>query len=350
MNLSFSNFLGEMVKNPVLIIITILINSLIFFNGWSDVPNALTTSVTTRSITPNKGIFLAGVFNFLGIFVMAIFGTNVAETIYKIVNFGNNTSDALLALCAALVAIVLWSLVTWILGIPTSQNHALVASLTGSAIAINNGFKGISLEQWKKVLFGLVMATLIGFLFGFIISKIIRKLCSNFDKEQASPFFKRTQLLGDMAMIFMNGFQDGQKLLALLIMGVLLGNGIPSVDNFTMPFWMLFMCATVMTIGTCIGAKKIIKSVGMKMTNVETYQGTAADVASFSCMIVATLFGIPESSNQTKTAAMMGVSAEKRISSVNWGIAKNIILTWIITFPGCGILGFLITKIILKIF
>ena len=346
MDLSFGNFIGEAASDPVLILITVLVSIIIFLNGWSDVPSAITTSITTRSISPKMGLALAGVFNFLGVFAMLILGSNVAETIYKIVSFGSSADGAILALCSALVAIVIWGIISWCFGIPTSQNHALVAGLSGASIAINNGFSGIDGEQWKKVIYGLIIATIVGFLLGFLVSKIIELIFKNSDRDKVTPKFKIAQVIGDMSMVFMNGFQDGQKLLAILVMGMFLSKGIEGVENFVMPIWMLLMCSIVMTLGTLIGGKKIIKSVGMKMTNVEIYQGTAADIASFLCLLISTLFGIPESSNQTKTSAMMGVGAAKRLSSVNWSVAKNIVLTWIITFPSCGILSFIITKIL----
>ena len=350
MDLSFGNFISQLIENPVLILITILINIVIFLNGWSDIPNALTTSITTRSLSPKAGLVLAGFSNFAGIFIMAFIGTNVAQTIYKITSFGNDTHYALLALCTALIAIVIWCLIAWFIGIPTSQNHALVAGLTGASIAINNGINGIDFAQWKKVLYGLFIATIAGFLLGFIISRIIEIICKDIDRRKAIPFFKKSQVLGDAAMIFMNGLQDSQKFLALLVMGIFLANGTTQAEKFTIPLWMLFICFIVMTIGTCIGGKRIIKSIGLKMTNVETYQGTAADIASFLCLIFSTLSGIPASTNQTKTTALMGVSASRRLSSVNWNIAKNIIITWVVTFPGCGILGYLFTEFLIKIF
>ena len=193
MDLSFGNFISQLIENPVLIIITILINIVIFLNGWSDIPNALTTSITTRSLSPKAGLVLAGFSNFAGIFIMAFTGTNVAQTIYKITSFGNDAHYALLALCTALIAIVIWCLIAWFIGIPTSQNHALVAGLTGASIAINNGINGIDFAQWKKVLYGLFIATIAGFLLGFIISRIIEIICKDIDRRKAIPFFKKSQ-------------------------------------------------------------------------------------------------------------------------------------------------------------
>lgn len=350
MDLSLSNYILQIINYPVLGVITFLVCSVILFNGWSDVPNALTTSIVTRSVTPKKGLILAGIFNFLGVFVMAGLSTNVAQTIYKIANFGNNPNQALMALCASLSAIVIWCLVAWIFGIPTSQNHALVAGLTGSAIAISHGISGVNFEQWKKVLMGLFIATLGGFILAYLITKVIKKAFKNADRRRAQSFFSKAQVFGDLSMVFMNGAQDGQKLLAIMILGTFLSSGVSSVDSFTIPIWMLFLCSTIMTIGTCVGAKRIIKTIGVKMTKIETYQGTAADLASFIGLVFASFLGIPMSTTQTKIASVMGVGAAKRLSSVDWSIAKNVVVTWLITFPGCGIMGYIFTNIIMKIF
>ncbi len=350
MDLSLSNYILQTINYPVLGVISVLVGAVILFNGWSDVPNALTTSIVTRSVTPKKGLILAGIFNFLGVFVMAGLSTNVAQTIYKIANFGNNPKIALMALGAALSAIVVWCFLAWIFGIPTSQNHALVAGLTGASIAISHGISGINFEQWQKVLMGLFIATFGGFILAYLITKAIEKAFKNVDRRKAQGFFSKAQLFGDLAMVFMNGAQDGQKLLAILILGAFLSSGVVNVATFAIPIWMLFLCSVIMTIGTFVGAKRIIKTVGVKMTKIETYQGTAADLASFLGLVIASFLGIPMSTTQTKISSVMGVGAAKRISSVDWSIAKNIVITWIITFPGCGIMGYIFTNIIMKIF
>ena len=350
MNLSLENYIFQIAQFPVLGVITFLVCGVIFFNGWSDMPNALTTCIATRSITPKKGLFWATIFNFLGIFIMARLSTNVAQTIFNIVSFGNDTEMALMALCSSLIAIVVWCLIAWLIGIPTSQNHALVAGLTGASIALNHGISGVHFEQWEKVLTGLLIATVGGFILAFIITKLIEKIFKNIDRRKALGFFKNTLVLGDMSMVFMNGAQDGQKLLALLVLAAFLSNGIGDAALVSIPVWMLFLCFIIMTVGLYVGGKKIIKNVGMKMAKVETYQGTAADVASFICLIIASFLGIPMSTTQTKTATVMGVGAAKRITSVDWSIVKSIIITWIVTFPGCGILGYIFTSIIMKIF
>lgn len=153
MDLSFENYIIQLTKSPTLIAITVLILGVILVNGWTDAPNAIATCVSTRAIKPKSAIAMASVFNFLGVLVMTLLSSTVVQTLYNIANFGDNSTNALMALCAGLVAIVLWAVLAWLFGIPTSESHALVAGVSGAAIAIQHGISGINMEEWKKVLY-----------------------------------------------------------------------------------------------------------------------------------------------------------------------------------------------------
>ena len=349
MNLSFENYISQLLKNPILAVITILILGVILVNGWTDAPNAIATCVSTRAIRPKKAIFMASIFNFLGVFVMTLLSSTVVQTLYNIANFGNNPRSALMALCAGLVAIVLWAVLAWMFGIPTSESHALVAGVTGSAIAIQHGISGINPEEWKKVLYGLILSAVLGFVFGYIITKIIEKICKNIDRRKTIPFFKKLQIFSGASMAFMHGAQDGQKFIGIFLLGVSLANGITGTSSFEIPLWLMILCSATMTLGTSIGGYKIIKTVGLKMVKLETYQGASADIASSLCLLVSTLFGMPVSTTQVKTTAIMGVGASRSLRRVNWNVVKNMIITWIITFPACGIMGYIATLVFLTI-
>ena len=179
MSIAFSEFISQLFANPSLCIITFLISGVILVNGWTDAPNAIATCVSTRCLSPKKSIIMAAVFNFLGVFTMTLINSTVAQTIYNIVDFGNNTTSALTALCAALVAIVTWAVLAWIFGIPTSESHALIAGLSGAAIAIQGGISGINGAEWVKVLYGLVISTILGFGMGYLVTKLIETICKN---------------------------------------------------------------------------------------------------------------------------------------------------------------------------
>lgn len=350
MSIAFSDFISQLFTNPSLFIITALISGVILVNGWTDAPNAIATCVSTRCLSPKKSIIMAAVFNFLGVFTMTLINSTVAQTIYNIVDFGNDTIAALTALSAALVAIVTWAVLAWLFGIPTSESHALIAGLSGSAIAIQGGIAGINGAEWVKVLYGIVISTILGFGMGYGITKLIETICKRIDRRKTTNFFKGTQILGGASMAFMHGAQDGQKFMGVFLLGVALANGSAGASTFAIPLWLMLYCSLLMTLGTSIGGYKIIKTVGMKMTKLEVYQGAAADMAGAGCLLVSSVFGLPVSTTHTKTTAIMGVGASKRLSNVNWGVVKEMVFAWILTFPGCGLLGYLATLIFMQIF
>ena len=350
MYISFMEFLKQLTSSPALIIITVLNLGVILVNGWTDAPNAIATCVSTRSLSPKKAIMLAAVFNFLGVFVMTLINATVVQTIYNMVDFGDNSGQALIALAAAMFAIVVWAVVAWWFGIPTSESHALIAGISGAAIAIQKGFSGINGNEWIKVIYGLVISTVLGFGLGFLVTKIIRKVCKNIERQKATKFFKKSQVVGGAATAFMHGAQDGQKFMGVFLLGVSLANGVGNAITFAIPLWLMLLCSLLMTLGTSIGGYKIIKTVGMKMAKLEPYQGAAADLSSAACLMISSVAGVPVSTTHTKTTAIMGVGASKRLSNVNWGVVKEMVLAWILTFPGCGLLGYLATLIFMQIF
>ena len=350
MELTFQNYIINISQNFPLAIISLLILGVVLVNGWTDAPNAIATCVSTRTIRPKNAIIMAAIFNFLGVLVMTIISSTVAETLHGIADFGDNASSALIALCAGMVSIVLWAVIAWFFGIPTSESHALIAGVSGAAIAIQKGMSGINTDEWEKVIIGLVLSAILGFMLGYIVTKIIEKICCNLDRRKTNPFFKKMQIFSGGAMAFMHGAQDGQKFIGIFLLAIELSNGVTNSQAISIPFWLMILCSLTMTLGTSIGGYKIIKTVGMKMVKLETYQGASADLASSICLFVSTLFGLPVSTTQVKTTAIMGVGASKRISNVNWNVVKNMLLAWIITFPACGLLGYLTTFIFMKIF
>ncbi len=350
MTISFSAFLGQAVSDPVLAVTVLLTLAVILVNGWTDAPNAIATCVSTRAIGVRKAIIMAAVFNFIGVFVMTMINASVAATIYNMVDFGGNDDDALVALCAAMVAIVVWATAAWWFGIPTSESHALIAGISGAAIALHSGLEGINGSEWIKVIYGLVLSTVLGFAFGWICTRLIAAVCRNMDRRRTTRFFGGAQIAGGATMAFMHGAQDGQKFMGVFMLGVFLANGQGDATTFQIPVWLMLLCSLVMGLGTSIGGYRIIKSVGMDMVKLEKYQGFAADMAGAGCLLLSSLTGLPVSTTHTKTTAIMGVGAARRMSSVNWGIVKDMGMTWILTFPGCGLIGFLMAKLFMWIF
>ena len=281
---------------------------------------------------------------------MTMINANVAQTIYNMVDFRGDPHYSLIALCAALFAIVVWATAAWYFGIPTSESHALIAGISGAAIALQGGMSGINGHEWMKVIYGLILSTFLGFGMGWLTVKIIGLLFVRVDRRKTSEFFKYSQIGGGAAMAFMHGAQDGQKFMGVFMLGIFLANGRGDVQSFVIPVWLMILCSLVMALGTSIGGYKIIKAVGMDMVKLEQYQGFSADLAGAGCLLLSSVTGIPVSTTHTKTTAIMGVGAAKRISSVNWGVVKEMVLTWILTFPGCGLIGFLMAELFIWIF
>ena len=348
--ISLSEFMNQLLQNPTLLVTVLLTLGVILVNGWTDAPNAIATCVSTRSLSPKIAIGMAAVFNFLGVLIMTSVNANVTYTIYEMVDFGHNPHDALVALCAAMVAIVVWATAAWAFGIPTSESHALIAGLSGSAIALHSSMSGINGHEWMKVIYGLLLSTVLGFVLGFILTKIVQAIAQNFDRSDTNRFFRGGQIGAAAMMSFMHGAQDGQKFMAVFLLGMFLVQGNANVTNFVIPVWLMILCSLVMGLGTSIGGYRIIKTVGMDMAKLEKYQGFSADLAAGVCLLISSVTGLPVSTTHTKTTAIMGVGAARRLGSVNWGIVKEMCLAWILTFPGCGIIGFLMTRLFLQVF
>ncbi|MDO4572161.1 MAG: inorganic phosphate transporter [Clostridia bacterium] len=350
MTISLVDFITQLSGNPALLITVLLTLGVILVNGWTDAPNAIATCVSTRSMTPRAAILMAAVFNFLGVLVMTLLNATVAQTIYNMVDFGGNAQEATVGLCAGMFAIVLWATAAWWFGIPTSESHALIAGLSGAAIAMHNSFAGINGAEWIKVLYGLVLSTALGFLLGFGAARLTELICRNMDRRRTTGFFRRAQICGGAAMAFMHGAQDGQKFMGVFLLGAFLARGQANVTSFVIPVWLMILCSIVMSLGTSIGGMRIIKSVGMDMVKLEKYQGFAADLAGALCLLLSSLSGIPVSTTHTKTTAIMGVGAARRASAVNWGIVKEMVFAWLLTFPCCGLIAYLMVKLFLLLF
>ena len=236
MDVSFSSFLSQMGGNPVLLITVALTLGVIFVNGWTDAPNAIATCVTTRCMNVRAAILMSAAFNFLGVFVMTKINSSVASTISNMVDFGGDTREALVALCAALFSIVVYSVGASIFGIPTSESHSLIAGLSGAAIAIQSGIGGINMGEWAKVLYGLVLSLALGFATGWAVCKLVTLICRGMDRRKTNPFFQAAQIFGAAAMSFMHGAQDGQKFIGVLFWALPSATGKAACRALAFPF------------------------------------------------------------------------------------------------------------------
>jgi PiT family inorganic phosphate transporter len=334
------------------VISVLLVLGVVFVNGWTDAPNAIGSAVATKVFRPRTAIIVAVIFNFLGVLLMTAISTQVADTISKMVNFGDQANqESLIALTAAMFAIVLWAVAAWYFGIPTSESHALIAGITGAALALG-GISAVNMAEWSKVLIGLVVSSVLGFAGGFGIARLIETFMRRVNRQGAASFFSKGQAGAAAVMAFLHGAQDGQKFMGVFMVALFLNGMVQrgATGTFIIPLWVMVLCSLTMGIGTMVGGWRIIKTVGMDMVKMQTYQGFASDIAAGACLLLASLTGLPVSTTHTKTTAIMGVGTSRRASSVNWGIALEMIYAWVLTFPGCGLIGYLMAKLFIAIF
>ncbi len=350
MDTSLAYFWSQMTQNPLLFLAVVLTLGVILVNGWTDAPNAIATCVVTRCMSARAAIVMAAAFNFLGVYVMTILSPKVAETITQMVDFGNNPDEAIIALSAAMFAIVIWATAAFFLGIPTSESHALIAGLTGAAIALHGSLDGVNGAEWVKVLYGIVISVVLGFGLGWLVCKLVKVIFRNTDRRKAEPVFKYAQIVGAAYSAFMHGAQDGQKFMGIIILCLFMSQGQSIPGDLAPATWIMVLCAVIMGLGTAIGGKKIIKSVGMDMVKLEKYQGFSADLAASSSLLLCSLLSLPVSTTHAKTTAIMGVGAVKSVKAINLGVVKEMVLTWVFTFPGCGLISFLMAKLFMAIF
>lgn len=345
MTIELATFISALFSNPVLVVVTVLNIGVIIVNGATDAPNAIATVVSTRAMSAKAAIIMAAVCNFFGLLIVSLFTAAVAATIYNMVDFGGNAEQALTALMAAMVSIIVWGAAAWYFGIPTSQSHSLIAGLTGAAIALQGSFDAINWGEWVKVLYGIALSTLLGFALGWINAKVIARIFRKADRTSAAKGFRWAQILSGAGVAFMHGAQDGQKFMSIFVLAITLATGLGQADAMALPVWLMLLCALNMGVGTAVGGERIIKSVGMDMVKLEPYQGFAASLSTCASLMLATFAGLPVSTTHTNTTAIMGVGAAKRKSAVKWSIAIDMVKTWVLTFPGCGLLGFLFAKL-----
>lgn len=307
-------------------IVLLLVLGSEFVNGWTDAPNAIATLVATRVMTTRQAIAMAVCMNILG----TLSGTAVAETMGK--GIVNPASINLLTISAALIALIAWGSIAAQFGIPTSESHALVAGLTGAAIA-TSGWKSLEWGGWTKVGIGIVCALFIGSAVTWLLSRVIIVMCGNWRPARTKKFFDRAQILAGVAMAFSHGMNDGQKFVGVFTLSLVMGGVLPA---FHIPIWVIFLCAITMGIGTMLGGKEIIGTLGEKIAKIESWQGFASMLGSSLTIIGASATGIPLSTTHTTVASVAGAGASRSVAHVRWQYPRQILIASIVTFPLCG--------------
>ena len=319
-----------------LALVLLLILGAEFVNGWTDAPNAIATVVSTRALTPLQAVIMAAILNLVGVFS----GTAVALTIGK--DIIDTSAVDLTTVGGAMVGIILWSTLAARWGIPTSESHALIAGLAGAGLATAG--PGVLLwAGWKKVLLGLVFSTFLGFFGGLLVVTAIYWIFRRAVPGKVRGPFRWLQVFSSAFMAFSHGSNDGQKFMGAFTLALVLGNVLGS---FEIPVWVIFLCGTVMAIGTLTGGWRIIRTLGMKITKLETHEGFAAEMAAASTITLASRLGIPLSTTHTISTAIVGVGAARGLSAVRWGVTTNIVTAWVLTFPICAAIAWTVVKIV----
>jgi PiT family inorganic phosphate transporter len=323
-----------------LIVVLVLVLAAEFVNGWTDAPNAIATVVSTRVLSPRKAIVMATILNIAGAFS----GTAVAATIGT--GIVNASVINLTTVAAAMIALVFWSTFTARFGLPTSESHALVAGLAGAGLAVA-GPAVLLWEGWEKVFIGLAFSTFLGFLGGYGITIAINKVFGHSHRSGMREIFGKLQLLSAAFMAFGHGSNDGQKFIGTFALALVIAGILPT---FQVPFWVVLLCSVMMGIGTSTGGWRIIRTMGMRMVKLEPYQGFAAETGAASVIQAASIFGIPLSTTHTINTSIMGVGSVKGFSAVRWGVVRQVVLAWFLTFPICGALSWGIATVSVRFF
>ena len=212
-----------------------------------------------------------------------------------------------------------------------------------------NGWAGVVPSEWVKVIYGMVFSLVAGFLLGWVFTKVIERVFKMVNRQVANTAFTVIQDICALALSFLHGAQDGQKFMSIAMLGIALSFGSSTPDAGGFPMWVMITCSLAISAGTVVGGKRIIKSVGMDMVKLEKYQGVAANFSTVFTLLFASLTGMPVSTGHCNTSAIMGVGASRSIKRVNWSIAKNMLLAWVITFPACGLIGFVLAKLFMML-
>ena len=319
--------------DTVLLAVIILITVALIFdfiNGFHDAANSIATIVATRVLTPGKAVVWAATFNFLAAFG---FGTAVAKTVGSgMIDLNVVTSSVIFG---GLMGAIIWDLITWYYGLPTSSSHALVGGYAGAGIA-KAGFGALIASGWTKTLLFIVFAPLMGMTLGLLLSVVSLWMFKGFSPARVDRWFRRLQLVSAALYSLGHGTNDAQKTMGI-IAGVLFTAGY--LQAFEIPFWVVIAAHLAIALGTLSGGWRIVHTMGSKITKLQPFGGFSAETAGAITLFTASSFGIPVSTTHTITGAIVGVGAVRRLSAVRWGVAGRIVWAWVLTIPASAIIA-----------
>lgn len=307
-----------------------------FANGWTDAPNAIATVVSTRVLRPYHAVLMAAVLNLVGAVAT---GTAVAKTISE--GIVDPTAVSLATIGAAVLAAAIWAMGAQAFGMPSSETHALVASLLGAGFAFG-GFGALEWSGTQKTVYSLLTSPFIAFAGGFLLMVLIYRVFRRARPRTIKRTFGRGQILSAAFMAFSHGSNDGQKGMGIVALALFL-NG--NLHDLTIPIWVMFAVAATIGFGTAIGGWRVIRTIGFRMTKLEPVNGFAAETSAALLILGASRYGIPLSTTHAIGSSIMGVGATRRLSAVRWGVAGDVVGTWILTWPACMLLGYSLGKL-----
>ena len=317
------------------------VTAVIFVNGWTDAPNAITNVVVTGSLSYRAAAALAAVCNALGTLCGVLLGGEVMKRVAGLVSFAGAQGEAHragLALCCAFASVAAFAVCAWRFGIPTSESHALMAALVGASLALGGG-SPVDAAALGVILAGLALSVALGALFGALISAVFARVL----RGAPERLLDGAQIAGAAGMALMHGAQDGQKFVGVLLLANMLARGetqpqAPGVLT-------VLFCAAVMALGTALGGERIVRRVGNDMARVNKLEGFAADTAGTLCLLLLCVFGVPVSTTHTKTAAILGAARAGGRGRLSYAVFGEMVLAWLITFPACGALAWALTRV-----
>ncbi|HET6457654.1 MAG TPA: inorganic phosphate transporter [Nitrosopumilaceae archaeon] len=308
-----------------------------FLNGFHDAANSIATVVGTRVLRPLHAVAMAAVANFAGPF---LFGVAVATTIGKGIIDPNFVT--LNIIIGALAGAIIWDIITWLLGLPTSSSHALIGGIIGAGIA-GVGTQAIIFGGLQKVVTGIIVSPVVGMVVAFLLATLLITIFAKKRPSSVNSVFGRLQLVSSAYFSLTHGANDGQKTMGIIAL-ILLTQGV--ITKFEVPYYVIIMAALAISLGTFFGGWRIVKTMAVKITQLKPYQGFAAETGGATVLAVLAWLGIPASTTHAISGAIMGAGAVKRVSAVRWGVGRRIVWAWIITIPASAAVAAVVTLII----
>lgn len=309
-----------------------------FINGFHDAANSIATVVSTKVLTPFVAVLWAAMFNFIAYW---LFELKVADTVAKTVNAANIT---LVVVMSGLIASIIWNLITWWLGIPSSSSHTLIGGFAGAGIAHAGSISAVQFDKVMPTVYFIVLAPIIGLVMSYIISIITINICKRANPSKVDKIFRRLQLVSSAAYSLGHGGNDAQKVMGIIAAALVAHGQMTDINH--LPEWVPLACYSAIALGTMFGGWRIVKTMGQRVTKLTPFEGFSAETAGALTLFATQHFKIPVSTTHTITGSIIGVGLTKRISAVRWGVTLQLIWAWVLTIPVSAGLAAIIFKIL----